>query len=62
MTLFRVIWEIDIDAETPEDAAKQALGIQRDRDSNGTIFDCIDEYGNAHRIDVTELEQQELVI
>lgn len=39
MPSMRVTWEIDIDAETPEDAARQALAKMRDRDSLATVFD-----------------------
>ncbi len=35
---YRVVWEIDIDAETPEAAAKLALQYQRDTDSHATHF------------------------
>lgn len=38
MKNFRVVWEIDIDAETPEAAAHEALEIQRDPDSVATCF------------------------
>ncbi len=36
---FRVRWEIDLDADSPEDAARQALAIQRDLNSLATIFE-----------------------
>jgi hypothetical protein len=35
---FRVIWEIDIDAETPREAAHKALLIQRKHDGIATVF------------------------
>ena len=39
MTSYRVTWEIDIeDVDTPEDAAREALKIQQDRESMATIF------------------------
>ena len=31
-------WTIDIDAKTPQEAAKKALKIQRDRRSSATVF------------------------
>lgn len=37
--LFRVRWEIDLEAPTPADAARQALAILRDPDSPATFFD-----------------------
>jgi len=36
---FRVRWEIDLEAPTPADAARQALAILRDPDSTATLFD-----------------------
>jgi len=36
---FRVQWNIDIEAGTAEQAAAQALAIQRDPESNATVFD-----------------------
>ena len=51
---FRVRWEIDLDADSPEDAARQALAIQRDPNSLATIFevkwrdpDNVDAHGNG---------------
>lgn len=38
MNEYRVIWEIDIEAETPREAAQQALDIQRNGDSIATVF------------------------
>jgi hypothetical protein len=35
---YYVVWEIDIDAETPQDAARKALEIQRNQDSIATCF------------------------
>lgn len=54
MPSYRVTWEIDIDADTPRAAAEQALGIQRRAGSSATVFDCIDEKGVTHRIDLDE--------
>lgn len=36
--VYRVTWEIDLEADSAEDAAIQALGIQRDPDSTATCF------------------------
>lgn len=35
---YRVMWEIDIDADTPQEAAEQALAIQRNPESIATVF------------------------
>jgi hypothetical protein len=37
--MYRVRWEIDLDANSTEEAAKKALAIQRDPESIGTVFD-----------------------
>lgn len=36
--LFRVVWEIDVIADTSQEAAKRALEIQRDKQSGATVF------------------------
>lgn len=36
---FKVSWEIDIEAGTAEQAARQALAIQRDPESTATVFE-----------------------
>jgi hypothetical protein len=38
MIKYRVEWEIELDAETPQEAAKLALKIHRDKDSLATMF------------------------
>lgn len=52
-----IVWEINIDAESPEAAARQALAIQRDPDSIATVFSVIGEDGEPHHIDLAELDQ-----
>ena len=55
MTDHRVVWEIDIEADTPEDAAKEALLIQRDQGSDATCFTVTDKKsGKAFEIDGCE--------
>lgn len=38
MTRYLVTWEIDIEADSPREAAEAALHIQRDPDSIATVF------------------------
>jgi len=38
MPMYKVTWEIEIDARTPRAAAKEALRIQRDPGSIATVF------------------------
>jgi len=44
MTDHRVVWEIDIEADSPEDAAKML--IQRDQGSDATCFTVTDKESN----------------
>lgn len=57
---YRVRWEIDVDADSPQEAAKTALVIQRDPESWATVFDVIWYFGNKVRLDVTHPEFGEL--
>jgi len=43
MAQYRVTWEIELDADTPEDAAREALAIMRDPDSIATVFTVHDQ-------------------
>lgn len=57
MTTYSIKWEIEIDAETPEEAARKALEIQRDSQSiYAMVFDVSDQRGNTTRVDLIELE------
>lgn len=52
MTDYTVKWEINIEADSAEDAARQALEIQRDPESQATVFEvhagdpdtCMEQY------------------
>ena len=50
--LYRVTWEIDIEAESFEEAARQALDIQRDRESIATCFVVRDSDENRCDVDL----------
>jgi len=51
--MYKVIWEIDIDdAESPKDAAEQALAVQRDPESIATVFEVIYEDGESTTVDL----------
>ena len=43
MTEYLVTWKIDIDADSPEEAAAQALICQRDPESTATIFEVTEK-------------------
>jgi hypothetical protein len=39
VTAYRVFWVVDVDADTPEQAARLAREIQLDPTSTATVFD-----------------------
>jgi len=41
--LFHVVWEIDIYARSPREAAKQAQAIQQDQDTTATVLNITEE-------------------
>lgn len=53
--LYKLTWKIDIEAESPEEAALKALEIQRDPDSIATIFDVACEGKYVKTVDTQEL-------
>lgn len=48
---YRVVWEIDIDAKSPKDAAKEALRIQRDK-TDATCFSVYNSKGRRTDVDL----------
>lgn len=57
--MFRVVWEIEIDAETAVLAARKALAIHRNPESIATVFDITDENGQTVRVDLGERDQED---
>ena len=50
---FRVIWKIEIEANSPEEAAQAARAVQLRPDLSATLFDVWEHaQGRMHRIDV----------
>ena len=39
---YHVLWEIDLDADSPQEAAELALSIMLDSESTATVFDVTD--------------------
>ena len=56
MNEYSIVWEIQVSADNPEDAARRALAIQRDPDSTATVFEVNDEFGVETIIDLDEVE------
>ena len=52
--MMRVHWEIDIDADSPVEAARQALAIQRRPDSIATFFTVVVPDGRKTTVDLLE--------
>lgn len=52
---YLVTWEIDVTAETPVEAAREALRIQRNPESIATVFGVADGF-DVRRVDLTELD------
>ncbi len=49
-------WRIELEADSPEDAARKALAIQRDPESIATVFHVIADNGEDTVIDLTEID------
>lgn len=54
MAMFKVTWEMDLDAENAREAAQLALAVHRDPSSIATCFEVEDDTGNIEHIDLTE--------
>ena len=55
MKRYHVVWEIDVDAETPQEAAQQAREMQLDRKSTADVFDVTEfDQLEVTRVDLTE--------
>ena len=51
---YRIEWEIECEADSPEEAARWALERQRDPESHATFFTVYDEVGEPTEIDLEE--------
>ncbi len=60
MTAYSVNWRIEIEAESPVEAARQALEIHRDPNSTATVFDVYDEQGNCACVDLLGTEENRM--
>lgn len=52
MSEYRVVWVIDVDADSPEDAAAYARDIQQNPDSIATVFQVTDTDGVIRVVDL----------
>ncbi|RLC88670.1 MAG: hypothetical protein DRJ03_01995 [Chloroflexi bacterium] len=52
MTEYLVVWKIELTADSPQEAAAEALKIHRDAESYATVFDVVDmDTGKEVRVD-----------
>ena len=51
---FHVVWEIDIYAETPREAAMQAFAHMQRSGTTANYFEVFDQDGNKTNIDLEE--------
>ena len=57
---YEVIWRIQVDAETPDEAARMAFEIMRDPDSDATVMEVTNiETEETEEIDAALLEDIE---
>ena len=49
MTTYRIEWEIELDADSPQEAAEKALAIHRNPNSMATVFDVTEFDAPDHR-------------
>lgn len=57
---YHVVWEIDIDADTPYEAAQMAQHYQQLPNTTATVFEVFDENGEAVFIDLLDPEPEEI--
>ena len=59
MPHYYVTWDIDVDANSPKEAAEVAQATQRDPVTMATVFQVMDETGKTITIDMEEEEANE---
>lgn len=56
MTEYLVAWEIQLDAESPEAAARKALAVHRDPESIAATFEVYPQVGTATTVDLDSID------
>lgn len=60
MPSYKVTWEIDIQADSPQEAAEDALRIQRNEDSEAVAFVVVQAAtGEEFHVDLLEREDEQ---
>ena len=57
MTEYMVVWEVQVEAESPEAAARTAIAMQRNPESTATVFEVFPQVGSATTIDLDEIDE-----
>lgn len=57
MPVYTVEWRIEITADHPEAAAREALRIHRDRTSTANHFHVYDEIGECEEVDLQTIDE-----
>ena len=61
MKSYCVSWEIEVDADSPQDAAKLAWDLMRGANSTANVFTVCDDEGEVTRVDLqAEDEEREV--
>lgn len=56
-SLYRVVYVIDVNAPSPDDAARKTYGIMSDPSSQPPVLEVIDHVGNATKVDLSEEDE-----
>ncbi len=56
---YRVVWEMDIEADSPREAAEKARAYQRDTTAQVGVFDVSEDGLLCVRVDLDEDEESE---
>jgi phage terminase large subunit-like protein len=64
MPEYLVTWQMDIEAHSPEEAARKAKAFQRKEDTTADVFEVLEKDGSGepHRVDLTEIDMERLPI
>jgi hypothetical protein len=56
---YKVKWEIEVYADSPEEAAEKAFNIRTKQDTTATVYNVTDPDGNMIEVDLIEEEDEE---
>lgn len=57
MVTYTLYWQIDIDADSPKEAAHKARDIQLDPTNTATVFEVFDPEGNQYFVDLLDVQE-----